>query len=144
MTDKEIVCRYMGLDIEPWRGIDQPDCRSYIGRFWNPEMSKSRQVVYKKSPEEVLASIENAVKYQSDWNWLIAVVKKVENDLHECAIGILKDQSCDQEEYNHIIYMYEDINNRLVELRIEPLWLAVVEAIKLITKKDADNETVRG
>ena len=103
MTDNEIVARYDG-----WEYVnDAPD--DYPDGYWM-YYEKYEEMELRDGPKQL-----SDMEYDTDWNWLIPVVKKV------------LPVAPDREE--------TEILSALLALEIEPLYTAVVQAIKLITGK---------
>ena len=112
----ELIAKYDGWQ---WESEEWDAMYKVSEGFWYSDNSLYEDI-----------SLDEA-EYHSNWNWLIPVVKKVLEQLKA-------------REGTNNVYMgfmaIADIEKKLLELDIEPLWQTTVKAIQLINKykKDAD------
>lgn len=103
MESNKLILEFMG--VKPT--MESPDVYSYSdGIFFS---------VRKNTPEEVMDAIAKYAKYQTSWDWLIPVIKKIK--------GIVESTN---------MPMYVGMSQRLnpFEYNIESIYDGVVEFIK--------------
>ena len=84
--------------------------------------------------DDVLTTLERPIKnYNSDWNWLMEVVGKIE----EMADWSLELLTTDKKEYQMLIPLSN--TNVIVETKIEAVYNACVEFIKWYNENGAKN-----
>ena len=84
--------------------------------------------------DDVLTTLERPIKnYNSDWNWLMEVVEKIE----EMADWSLELLTTDKKAYQMLIHLSN--TNVIVETKIEAVYNACIEFIKWYNKNAVKN-----
>jgi hypothetical protein len=103
METNKLIAEFMG--IKPT--MERPDVYSYVDTPFF--------MVREDNPEKVMEAIAKYAKYQTSWDWLIPVIKKIK--------GIVE---------SHNMQLYVGMSQRLnpFEYSIESIYEGVVEFIK--------------
>ena len=134
----EIIAQYMGIEIEEWKGISQPNNSQYRAKYWHSDYNYKWAVAYKPSEKELLSTIANISKYHSDWNWMADVLQKLLPELKEQQR--IAGNMADDVTLGHLEGLIGSIEMALLELSIDKVFSATVNAITELNKMKEDGK----
>lgn len=129
MENNKLIAEFMGLKPK----MESPDVYVFNDM---PYFS-----VRENNPEDVMNAIVKYSKYDSDWNWLMSVVEKIEQlkNRHNFTFSVkISGNYCTIESYNYSLIV------RIVECndttKLKSVYNACVRFIKWYNKQNKNNE----
>lgn len=116
----KLIAKFMGYIYYPYDfNLKKKDNYNFFGWMKDKEHLLPMSIKLDKFGLNYLCRRHKDLKFDSDWNWLIEVIKKTKHII-----------SKKKELNNDEIYIYQNIKYSLLSLEIQKIWESVVKFIE--------------